>query len=267
MKLLIINQGFLGDSILAGSLAENCKKNGFDKVDLLIGWPQTLQLLKNNPYIDQVYISPNIGPHPEVTVDTSLYDKIYHTDHLVFSEKPLDTFNKNFNLSYIKYDFDLYVPEIEIPPKTKPRLAFQYDWHLRSYSKNMSPRNPQYIIDLLSDKYEIFIVGDDTHYNINENTPIDFLKHCALIKESDLFFGYPGGLHWVAGGVKTPSITTTEYLLRHYKALNEFKSDSFTDFYNQWMVHANKHFPESHILLEPEISDNDIIEYLLNYKV
>ena len=53
MKLLIISVGFLGDNILAGSFAENCKKAGYERVDLLIGWPQTLQVLKNNPNIDK----------------------------------------------------------------------------------------------------------------------------------------------------------------------------------------------------------------------
>lgn len=267
MKLLIINIGFLGDSLLAGSLAENCKKNGFERVDLLIGFPQTYQLLKNNPYIDNVFLSPNAGAYPEITIDTSIYDKIYQTEHLRFSEKPLDTFNKNFNLDKLEYNFDLHIPEIEIPNKTKPRLAFQYDWHLRSFSKNNTVRDPQYIVDSISDRFEVFVVGDDTHYNINKNTSIDFLKHCAIIKESDIFFGYPGGLHWVAGGVKTPSITTSEWVINHYKNNNEFKGNDFNKFKSQWMIHTSKHFSESHILLEPEISDEEIINYLLNYNI
>ena len=65
MKILIVNIGFLGDSILAGAFAENCKLNGFERVDLLIGFPQTLQLLKNNPNIDNAYIE-NIGSHPNI---------------------------------------------------------------------------------------------------------------------------------------------------------------------------------------------------------
>jgi hypothetical protein len=111
------------------------------------------------------------------------------------------------------------------------------------------------------------VIGDDTHYNINEDTPMDFLKHCAIIKECDLFFGYPGGMHWVAGGVKTPSITTSEWVINHYKNNGEFTQNSFDDFSNQWMVHASKHFPEPHILLQPEIPDKEIINYLLNYNI
>lgn len=267
MKLLIINTGFLGDSVLAGSLAENCKKNGFEQVDLLIGFPQTYQLLKNNPYIDNVFLSSKVGPYPEITIDTSIYDRIYQTDHLKFLEKPLDTFNKNFNLAKLEYNFNLYLPEIETLNKTKPKLAFQCDWHLRSFAPNNIQRNPQYIIDSISSKYEILTVGDNTHYNINENTPIDFLKHCSLIKECDIFFGYPGGLHWIAGGVKTPSITTSDFVFNHYKNSPELNYNSFTDFCNQWMVHASKHFSEPHILLSPEISDEEIIDYLLNYNI
>jgi len=266
MKLLINNPGFLGDSILAGSFAENCKKNGFERVDLLIRFPQTLQLLKNNPHIDNVFLSENVYTLKS-NLDFTHYDYVYDVNKFYFNEKPLDTFNKNFNLLNLEYDFNLYVPKIELPTKIKPRIAFQYDWHLRSFSSNNTPRNPQYIVDSIADKYEVLIIGDDTHYNIDENTPINFLKHCALIKESDLFFGYPGGLHWIAGGVRTPSITTSEYVIKYYKDLNEFKTNSFTDFCNQWMVHTSKHFSESHILLEPEISDETIINYLLNYNI
>jgi hypothetical protein len=267
MKILIVSTGFLGDSILAGSLAENCKLNGFETVDLLISWPQTLQLLRNNPYIDNVYLSPNIGAVPDITIDIHMYDMIYRTDHLVFSEKPLDTFNKKFHLNKLKYDFNLYVHEVELPIKKKPRLAFQYDWHLRSFSSNNMPRNSQNIIDSISDKYEVFIIGDDTHYNITETTPIDFITHCSIIKECDIFFGYPGGMHWVSGGVNTPSITTSEHVIKHYTSNKEFIGNTFKEFKNLWSIHASKHFNESHILLEPEISDEDIINYLLNYKL
>jgi len=269
MKLLIVNIGFIGDGILAGSLAENCKKNGYEIVDIIVGFPQLFQLLKNNPYIDNVYLSNELTSHPNIpdTIDKSLYDTIYYSDHLVFNEKPLDTFNKKFNLKNLDYDFTIYTPEIEIETKIKPRLAFHYDWSMRSFTKNNIPRDPQYIIDSISDKYEVLVIGDSSHYNVDENTPIDFIKCCALIKECDLFFGYPGGLHWVAGGVRTPSITTSEWVINHYKNNGEFKGNNFEDFKDKWMVHTSKHFNESHILLEPEISNDNIISYLLNHKI
>jgi ADP-heptose:LPS heptosyltransferase len=49
MKILIINFGWIGDSILASSLAENCKLNGYEQVDLLLGFPQTAEMLMLNP--------------------------------------------------------------------------------------------------------------------------------------------------------------------------------------------------------------------------
>jgi len=268
MKILIINNGFLGDGMLAGSFAENCKKNGFEKVDLLVGWPQIHKLLSNNPYIDNVFLSSTIGAYPTYPQELlTLYDKVYPIDHLVFSERPIDTFNKTIGLKSLDYDFKLYVPDVEIEAKIKHRLSFQYDWSTRSFSKGRKPRDPQYIIDSISDKYEVFVIGDDTHWNINENTSTTFLQHCAVIKETDVFFGYPGGMHWVAAGVGTPSITTSEWLLEHYKNKREFVGNNFDEFKDQWMVHACKHHGDSHILLEPEISDEDIITYLLNYQV
>jgi hypothetical protein len=270
MKLLIINIGWLGDSVLAGSFAENCKKNGYSQVDMLIGLPQTLALLQSNPFIDNVYQSPNLGSHPEIpsSLDLSKYDRIYRTNPLIFKERPIDTFNKNFNLESLDYAFKLNVPDIDFGfDSKKPRLAFQVDWHLRSWGPGELKRDPEKIINALSDKYDVYLIGDNTHFNINENTADNFAGQCSLIKQCDLFFGYPGGMHWMAGGVGTPTITTSEYVLKHYINNGEYLPGDFESFKEQFMVHASKHFEESHIILKPEISDEEIINYLLEYNI
>jgi len=270
MKLLIVNIGWLGDSILAGSFAENCKKNGYTQVDILVGFPQTVALLQANPSIDNVLQSTNLGAYPELPpdIDPQIYDRIYNTDHLRFEERPLDTFNKTFNLQNLDYAFKLNVPEVDFEfENTKPRLAFQVDWHLRSWGPGESKRDPEAIINALAQKYDVYLIGDDTHYNINESTADNFATQCALIKQCDLFFGYPGGMHWMAGGVRTPSVTTSEWVIRHYISTGEFKATDFQSFKEQWMVHASKHFTESHIILEPAISDEEIIKYLLEFNI
>jgi hypothetical protein len=207
-----------------------------------------------------------VGSHPQIPewVLSNNYDVIYTIDHLVFNEKPIDTFNKTLQLDKLNYSYKLYVPEADLSVDNgKLNLAFQADWINRAYGPNNSARNVQHVIERLSDKYNVFLVGGDTHYNINEETPITFLKHCALIQYCDLFFGYPGGMHWIAGGVGTPTVCTSEHVLQHYTNNGEFKQDTFTEFCEQWMVHTSKHFPDQqHILLEPYISDNDIITYL-----
>ena len=276
MNVLIINNGFLGDSIFAGSLGENCKRNGYDRVDLVIGFPQTLDILKCNPYLDNVYLATRVGAH--ITPDTlpkeinlSIYDKIYVTPGAQFNEKFLDTFNKELglNLTNIKHDFKLYLPEMEFnwENNSKPKLAFQKDWYARSFSKNNLPRNTNYIIDSISKKYDVFIIGETTHFNINEDTSYNFMVECGLIGQCDLFFGFPGGMHWVAAGVNTTTITTSEHMFNHYTNTGEFKGNTFEEFNDSWMLQANKHFNNTHILLELEISDDDIISYLLNYNI
>ncbi len=264
-SILIVNHGFLGDGILAASFAENCKMNGFDRVDILIGFPQLLQLLKNNVNIDNVYIE-EIGSHPNVSENIlrNNYDIIYPIDHLVFNERPIDTFNKKIQLRQLEYNYKLTVPDIEpLDMSSKPNLAFQADWSSRSHGPNNSNRNVPYIIDKLSKNYNVHLVGGDTHYNIDSDTPITFLRHCALIQHCDLFFGYPGGMHWIAGGVNTPTVCTSEHVVQHYTRNGEFTGQTFLEFCDQWMVHTSKHFPnQKHILLEPYISDDDIINYL-----
>lgn len=270
MKLLVINIGWLGDSILAGSFAENCKKNGYSQVDMLIGLPQTLTLLQANPFIDNVYQSTKANPYPELPSEINLesYDRVYNTEHLKFSECPLDTFNKSFNLECLDYAFKLYVPTLDFDfNNLKPRLAFQVDWHLRSWGPGESKRDTEKIINALTDKYDVYLVGDNTHFNIDESTADNFVRQCSLIKQCDLFFGYPGGMHWMAGGVRTPTITTSEWVIRHYTHNGEYQPSGFESFKQQWMVHANKHFEELHTILEPAISDEGIINYLLEYKV
>lgn len=270
MKLLIINIGWLGDSILAGSFAENCKKNRYSQVDILVGLPQTVALLQANPFIDNVYQSTNLGAHPEIPagVDLQAYDRVYNTEHLRFSERPLDTFNKTFDLESLDYAFKLNVPDVDFEfTSTKPRLAFQVDWHLRSWGPGESKRDPEKIIKSLSDKYDVYLIGDDTHFNINESTADNFAGQCSLIKQCDLFFGYPGGMHWMAGGVGTPTVTTSEWVIRHYTVNREYQPSDFESFKQQWMVHTSKHFLESHVILEPAISDEEIINYLLEYKI
>ena len=270
MKLLIINIGWLGDSILAGSFAENCKKNGYSQVDMLIGLPQTLALLQANPFINNVYQSTNLGAYPEIPtwLDLNSYDRVYKIDPLVFKERPIDTFNKVFNLESLDHAFKIYTPDLDFDfSSKKPRLAFQVDWHLRSWGPGESKRDPEAIINALADKYDVYLIGDDTHFNINEDTADNFAGQCSLIKQCDLFFGYPGGMHWMAGGVGTPTVTTSEWVIRHYINNGEYTPIDFESFKEQFMVHASKHFEQSHTLLGPAISDEEIIKYLLEYKV
>lgn len=265
-NILLISNGFIGDSILAASFADNCKKNGFGRVDLLVGFPHTIELLQNNPNIDNVYWS-SIGPHPTIDpsiINTNNYGTIVNLPHLKFNQRPIDTFNDaSVSLSELEYNYKLYVPSNNLPPKTKPRLAFQTDWHTRCFYRGNS-RDVNYILERLEEKYEVFLVGGGTHYDINNNTPYEFLQHCSLIQSCDLFFGFPGGIHWIAGGVGCPTITTSDHVIKHYTNNGEFKGINFDDFKNQWMVHTSKHFSNNHILLPPDISDDEIINYLLN---
>lgn len=264
-SILIINHGFLGDGMLASSFAENCKRNGFDRVDMLVGFPQLLTLLSGNPHIDNVYIL-EVGSHPNITKELLEfdYDVIYTTEHLVFNERPVDTFNKKVGLTSLDYNLKLYVPQAIMDTDNKPKLAFQLDWADRSTGPDRKPRDINNIIQQLSQKYSVHLVGGDTHYNISKDTPLNFLKHCALIQACDLFFGYPGGMHWVACGVGTPTICTSEHVVNHYIGNGEFKGSNFQDFCDEWMVHASKQSTQKHILFEPYVSDDFIVNYLLN---
>jgi ADP-heptose:LPS heptosyltransferase len=255
MKIAIISIGFFGDGILAGSFCENLKLNGCDRVDLFIRFPQIYELLKDNPYIDNLYMLPPNG------INESHYDKVYTWDKAEFGVKPIDTINKHFNLKKLKYDFDLNVPDIKLKGNpTKYNLAFHEDERSTILSYG-GKRNMSKIIEGIQDKYNIYFIGKGKH---NEYIPNDFINnHCAIIKQCDLFFGYPGGMHWIAAGLKVPTITVSEFIMNHYQnTTQEFRSSDFDLFQKKWMWHANKHFNETHTLLPPDISEENIIKIL-----
>lgn len=267
MKLLIINHGWIGDSILASSLAENCKLNGYESIDILIGFPHTYDLLRLLPFIDNVFVSKIPGSYPTtLDMDLSVYDKVYNTPHLVFNEKPLDTFNKDFGFSNLKYDFQLNVPDVVLDGD-KPKIAFQIDWVERSFNRGI--RNKNYVINSLLDKFNILMVGKNSvgapsQFDINENTSHDFLLMASAMKNCEYYFGYPGGLHWLAAGLGVKTVTTSEFVIKSYRESNIFKGNYFEEFDERWMVQASKHFNNKHVLLRPLISDNEIIEYFKN---
>jgi hypothetical protein len=270
MNILIINIGFIGDSLFAASLAENCKKNGYDRVDLLIGFPQTFDLLKLNPHIDNVYQSDVIGAYPGVDnlpagCDTGVYDVIYPTAHSRFSEKFLDTYNRTLSLPNLDYSFNLYLPEMEFEmDHKKPKLAFHTDWDKRSFQKNGAPRDSEFIIRNLTDYYDVYRVGANSHFEYDTDKSYKFLIECGFISKCDLFFGFPGGMHWVAAGTGIPTVTTSEHMMSHFKSTGDFKGSTLGDFKRDFMLHASHHFPnQDHTLLEPEVGDLDIITYLI----
>ena len=271
MNILIINIGFIGDSLFAASLAENCKKNGYNRVDLLIGFPQTFDLLKLNPYIDNVYQANVIGAYPNINnfpseCDINAYDGIYSTAHSCFSEKFLDTYNKTLNLKHLEYNFNLYLPEMEFEmDNVKPKLAFHTDWDKRSFQKNGKPRDVDFIINNLSKYYDVYRVGANSHFEHDNNKPYNFLIECGFISKCNLFFGFPGGMHWIAAGAGIKTITTSEHMMKHFKSTGDFKGNTIDDFRNEFMLHASHHFTnQEHILLEPELEDQDIINYIIS---
>ena len=269
MKLLIISHGWIGDNILASSLAENCFNNGFEHVDILIGFPHTYDLLKLLPFINNVFVSGIPGSYPTALgVDLTIYDRIYSTPHLVFNEKPLDTFNKSFGFRKIKYDFQLNSLNDVRLSGDKPKIAFQTDWYERTLNRKLSNQN--YIINSLLDTFNVLMVGKTSvngvtsQFSIDENTSHDFLIQASAMKNCDYFFGYPGGLHWVASGLGVKTITTSDSVINSYTKNGSFSGLSFDVFKTQWMVHANKQFNNEHILLEPLISDDEIIKFIKN---
>lgn len=57
------------------------------------------------------------------------------------------------------------------------------------------------------------------------------------------------------------TITTSEFVYNAYVDNGSFKGSTFNEFKDQWMVHASKHFDNEHVLFEPLISDDEIVNF------
>ena len=246
---LIVTHGFFGDIIFASSIAKKLKQeHQFLNVDYLIGFPQVARLLKNNPHINNVYVSEIPLPSPTHSkIDVSKYDKVVKLEPLSFLEPPPMEFQKFAGVRnptpgykvYTDFDYDVFFQaqmnagEHPFDPNKK-FIAVMRNWKEKTYrftreqydnAIDIPPRGyggkhrtVEYIVDKLEEKFNIIFVGFEqdvsqfqTQY-IEDESPLSILFQASILKMCHAFIGTEGGLANLAAGVGTKTILTGDFI-------------------------------------------------------
>jgi hypothetical protein len=285
-KCLIKATGWIGDSFFALSLPEKLKKElGYTKVDFLSYRPQPLILLRQNKYIDNVYLG---------SCDERAYDKVFEMP--VIEDKsiaPTIQFQnycgiKNQNISFEISTFPQHDLVVDVLmsglDKSKKIVTYQGDWFYRrwnitpaerdSRTFNTSdvrpgafcsrPGNIKGIVDRLKkERTDCIFIEISPFYSSNTdargfcNDSVRYSLLASIIKHSDLFLGAEGGLSNLAAGLGIKTIITTCHLYLMYGEQGVISKTK------DIQLGPAKLFPnQGHIHLDPFLTDEDVFTEL-----
>lgn len=284
---LIATTGFLGDILFASSVAEHLiKEKQFDAVDYLVGFPQVIPLLQQNPYIRNVFLADNMGPDVVVPSDTSLsWSAIFKQPVSSFRVQPTIEVQLACGVQKPSTDFTIYtVPELDEKAKIEidsrrnnnKVIAWLSSWELKSYILTpqlysagvnhpelgyaKSHRNIQMIVNKLSERFSMIEVGYPVKYNQYElaaSAPTTLAYTASLLKYCDFFIGCEGGLANLAYGVGTKTILTSDFVLQLYGwngSVKKVKEPKLGPVY---------YGKSGHIDLDPYLTDYEVIEQII----
>ena len=286
-KCLIITCGFFGDIIFASSIAEKLK-DIYAKVDYLIGFPQIYQLLKNNPYINDVFISDIPGPYPIFGIDQTEYDKVIKLDTLNYLVTPCEEFQQQAGIETPTPEYEVYTtPEYDdVAEKlimelqetySKPVIGIMSNWEPKTYifTKEQyeagidvpnlgyggSHRNVQYIVNELNKDFTLIPIGvgdlnQQQTISIADNDVKSLLFEASILKYCDVFVGTDGGLATIAAGVGTKTIITGDFNLQLYGWNGVLKK------INNPRLGPKEYFGDYHVVLDPFLTDEEVIQQL-----
>jgi hypothetical protein len=291
-KCLVVVNGFFGDIAFSTSIARKLKaERQYDYVDYLIGLPQMVELLSNDPNINKVHLPTQPSPYPSIEFDTSIYDKVIQIGQMNFDIPPptqmqLAAGVRNPDTEYHLYtnaEYDAVAQQAIDQLKHehgKPVLCILSNWEERSfiftkeqYEQGIDVpnlgyggkhRNIQHIVDNLSKHFTLLEVGfpSNTSQVSTASIPTDnqksILFECSLMKYCDAFIGAEGGLCNLAAGVGTRTIVTSDFVHQLYGwngVLRKIKEPKLGP------VH---YFPYvNHIELDPYLSDEEVAHKII----
>lgn len=287
-KCLVITHGFFGDILFATSLASKLREEqGYVQVDYLIGFPQMLRLVQNNPHIDNVFVSQAPSPAPQrAGVDVSSYDRVVQLGSLGFETPPAYEYQKLAGIQNPTSTYEVYTEPSydtiaqkaieDLKEGGKKVLAIMSNWEPKTYlftpeqykagidvpnlGYGGSHRNIGLILSQLKEEYVLLEVGVPPNVNqiatstLGDNNQKSILFEASLMKYCDAFVGTEGGLANIAAGVGTKTIITGDFNLQLYGwngVLKQIKEPKLGP------VH---YFPEEgHVVLDPYLTDEEVI--------
>lgn len=288
---LVSTYGFFGDIMFATSLAEKLKAAGYTSVDYLIGFPQMAQLVSNNPYIDNTFVSEYPGPKPYSSLDLSKYSKVVKLGSLDYKVTPCEQYQQQAGLTDLSTEYTIYTaPEYDLIAEelirelkqtyNKPVVAVMSNWEPKTYlftseqyqagldvpnlGYGGSHRNITYIIQELEKDFTLYSVGvgnmnQQQTSNLPDNDQKSLLFEASILKHCDAFVGTEGGLCNLAAGVGTKTIITGDFVHQLYgwngvlKKIQEPKLGPVHYFKNA-----------GHVELDPYLTDQQVTQEIIN---
>lgn len=287
IKCLVVTYGFFGDIMFATSLAETLSTQ-YTQVDYLIGFPQMQQLVANNPFINQVFVSNVPGPKP--ILELSGYDRVIELGGLHYEITPCEEYQQQAGFNMLSKTYQVYtLPEYDIiahkyiddirKETRKPVVAVMTNWQPKTYlftpeqyeagidvpnlGYGGQHRDIQYIIDGLQDHFTLYPIGFDSAnqqqtIHIQDTDTKSLLFEASILKYCDAFIGTDGGLATLAAGVGCKTIITGDFNLQLYGWNGVLKKIVDPQ------LGPDKYFPEvGHITINPYYKDNEVVQTII----
>ena len=290
----------IGDILFASSIAKKLKEEHSEcSVDYDLNYLQPLELLQNNPYIDNVYFKESFGPYDETFTIMDGFDTLSPYESAVSQFQTLcnvenvdDTFEVFTNVA-LDYSIKKSMQELvhvnywEKPPI---KVCYVMDWGRKSflftedeYNKaeggqdgtgyGSGPRNVDNIIEPLQHNLDImlFAVGmdlKDSKRFPSINSTSKFTFTASLIKNSDYVIGPEGCLTNLSSVLKTKTIITTDYIYQMFGPKGIRWQQSGGDLNNLEtrvpFLGPCRYFPDAgHVHLNPFLTDKEVGETIL----
>lgn len=286
-RCLVEATGWIGDSLFALSLPKKLKEElKFDIVDFVIYRPQPLLIIKNNKYINNVFLERSPEKYDKVFTLPSIDDKSilptiqfqnfcgiknYSTGFEVDTPKEVDTYtsfilqstkkNKKDIITYQgDWDYRLWSPtEEEIKTKTWNKEG------LYPYYKSLRPVDFNYFINKIKSAFPHKLFLEISPFGINNIDPrgycvdpIRYTFQASIIKQSTIFLGAEGGLTNLSSGMGVKTIYTTCHMSRM------FGKNGVISSCDDVQLGPCKLFPDKgHVAIDPYLSTEDTIAEII----
>lgn len=278
-RILINAHGFIGDILFASSVPRKLKGERTNVVvDMNIPLPQPLQLLQNNPYIDNVFVNGRSPEGYDMEYSLGVVDQRYPATEQFQRACGVVNVSPEYEI-YTSYPFDEHVQSelTVLRGEGVPIVAIQANWAERTYlysqeqyelgidrHKIITPdRNIQHIINRLTPYCALVEVGLPRQYHQHtqeSQDPTLYAYTASIIKHCDWMIGSEGGLSNLAAGVGTRTIITTDFLWRQYGPDGHFKQIPDPQ------MGPRVYFPTAgHVHLSPYLTDDEVATHILHH--
>ena len=267
----------IGDILFASSIAKKIKhENPPCEVDFIIDYLQPLELLNNNPYIDNAYFKSSNREYTKTyTINKSSHD--LDLSNSVVSQYQQMCEIKNFSDTFEIFSNPISDYSIECSMKELieidywksdiVKICYVMDWDRKSFILNNSgnqpdARNTHSILKPLKedDNIMLFAIGIESRESKNFpsiNSSNRFSFTASLIKNSHYVIGPEGCLTNLSSALGIKTIITTDYI--HYTYGPEGTKTNKAKKYVEPFLGPLKYFPNSeHIHLDPYLNDSEV---------